>query len=106
MPKVPAERPEESIRPFGDFSIEELKKHASLSMPTFIAGVNRKVNTGNFENVDVFSGITIPILALPQEDEEEFMQAVTAAAELGFYLASKETGDRYVRIKDMQEGES
>lgn len=104
MPKVPTERMEEGVNPQGLFSLEELKKHASFSVPTFIACVNRKVNTGNFENIDVLSGITIPIFALPQENPEAFLEAVKDAAELAFKIASGETGERYGTIKEFQSG--
>jgi len=71
-----------------------------------ITGVGRKANTGNYENIDLFAGVTIPLLMVPTDpdDLEKFKEAVTAACELGFLLASRETGARYNLIKEMQEG--
>jgi len=70
--------------------------------PMMIIGVQRKINTGNFENVDIYAGLTIPINGDPRQDMDAFKQAVVDAAELGFSLVSKETADRYALIKNMQ----
>lgn len=72
--------------------------------PMLLCGVARKINIGNFENVDVYAAISVPVMALPGEDLEAFKKAVTEAAELGFHVASKETATRYAQIKEMQRG--
>ena len=98
MPKVPFEN-----RSAMSESIENLMPsiiHGAT--PMMIVGVQRKINTGNFENVDIYAGLTIPIMNWPEEDLEKFKQAVADAAELGFSLISKETADRYALIKNMQ----
>lgn len=73
--------------------------------PVVIVGVNRKINIGNFEAIDVYSGITVPIDRVGDEEymlqlEEKAREAVGAA----FNIASKETFDRYKIIKEAQEG--
>lgn len=85
----------------------ELLKSSSttVSTPVIFCGVNRKINTGNFENLDVYFGLSIPVMAFPVEDLEAFQEAVSEAAELGFRVASKETGARYNRVKELQQGE-
>lgn len=75
-----------------------------IPYPIMICGVNRKVNTGNFENIDVFSGVGVPIMAFPHEGTEAFEQAAAEAAELGFKIVSGETGDRYAKLKELQSG--
>jgi hypothetical protein len=70
--------------------------------PMLLAGVNRKINTGNFENIDVYCAISVPIMLVPGQDLEAFKQAVVEAAEIGFGIASRETGGRYAKIKEMQ----
>ena len=72
--------------------------------PVFICGVNRKVNIGNFENIDIYAGITIPLPNIDPADKEALSEAVKEAAAYGFSLVSKETGERYVLIKDGQQG--
>lgn len=82
-------------------AIPEATKHTSF--PTMVASVNRKINTGNFESVDVHCSITLPIDALPQEMSwDDFRQAVADAAKLGFDLCSQETGERYELVKKSQ----
>lgn len=75
-----------------------------IPYPIMICGVNRKVNTGNFENIDVFSGIGVPIMEFPHEDLETFKEAAMAAADLGFTITSTATGSRYNQLKELQSG--
>lgn len=77
---------------------------AIIPYPVMLCGVNRKTNIGNYENVDVYGAIGIPIMALPGADLEAFKEAAREAAEIGFSIASRETGSRYEKIKDLQEG--
>ena len=72
--------------------------------PVFICGVNRKVNIGNFENIDVYAGVTIPLVNIDPSDKEALSEAIKEAAADGFALVSKETGERYTLIKDSQQG--
>lgn len=82
-------------------AIPEATKHTSF--PTLVASVNRKVNVGNYESIDVHCSITVPVDGLPQEwDFETFKEMVSQAAELGFDICSKETGQRYTAIKEAQ----
>ena len=78
----------------------------NVGYPIMIVGVNRKINVGNFENIDVYAGIGVPIMMLPSEDLEAFKAAAQEAAELGFKITSNETAQRYEFIKEMQRGES
>ncbi len=72
--------------------------------PVFICGVNRKINIGNFENIDVYAGITIPLTDVDPSDRDALAEAVKQAAADGFAIVSKETGERYSIIKDSQQG--
>lgn len=76
---------------------------AFSSSPIFICGVNRKVNIGNFENIDVYAGITLPLNNVSLDDKEALQAAVQEAAAYGFSLVSKETSDRYLIIKESQQ---
>ena len=76
-----------------------------IAYPVLITAVNRKVNTGGFENIDVMMGLSVPVLAMPLPDRlDEFVAAVADAAELGYQQASRETFERYKKIKELQEG--
>lgn len=77
---------------------------ALTSSPIVICGVNRKINIGNFENIDVYAGVTIPLHGVSFVDKEALTAAVEEAVAYGFSLASKETGERYMLIKESQQG--
>lgn len=77
---------------------------STSSTPIFICGVNRKINIGNFENIDVYAGITLPLEGFSYEDKESLKDAIHDAAAYAFSLMAKETGERYLLIKDSQQG--
>lgn len=78
---------------------------ASSFAPVMICGVNRKVNIGNFENIDVYSGVSVPVqYDVNSNDYLEFKKACEEAAKIGYAIASKETLDRYTLIKNAQGG--
>lgn len=102
MPKISPDATSENNDAF-DKGMEVLGMTVPSSV--IITGVGRKANTGNYENIDLFAGVTIPLGMVPDmNDLEAFKEAVAAACELGFLLASKETGARYNLIKEMQSG--
>lgn len=102
MPKFNPDTTEQAVNKQETTYLEALK--GVIPYPIMICGVNRKINTGNFENIDVFSGIGIPIMEFPHEDLEVFKEAAEAAADLGFSITSKTTGDRYNQLKELQSG--
>jgi hypothetical protein len=72
------------------------------SNPIFICGVNRRVNLGNWEHLDIYGGITLPMPGASIEDLEALKEIAMYAAEIGFNISSAETGQRYKMIKDAQ----
>jgi len=102
MPKMNPDTPEQAINKQETAYLEGLK--GVIPYPIMICGVNRKINTGNFENIDVFSGIGVPIMEFPGEDLEVFKEAAMAAADLGFSITSTATGARYTQLKELQSG--
>jgi hypothetical protein len=105
MPKINKSAHEESMGSPIDQVVNLMSGEISISTsPVFICGVNRKVNIGNFENVDIYAGITIPMANVDPADKEALAEAVANAAAYGFSLVSKETGERYMLIKDGQQG--
>lgn len=105
MPKITKNAHEESTGSPIDQVVSNMPAEISFSSnPIFICGVNRKINIGNFENVDVYAGITIPLVNIDPSDKEALSEAVKEAAAYGFSLVSKETGERYTLIKESQQG--
>lgn len=80
----------------------EVNIHATS--PVFICGVNRRLNTGNYEHVDIYAGVSLPLVGILPEDIDTLKKAVEDAAELAFGMASEETGKRYHGLKELQKG--
>lgn len=97
MGKINPETPDESVNQMAEASLH-------INYPNLVCGVSRKINIGNYENIDVFASISIPVLEIPHEDLEAFKEAVAEAAQVGFSIASMETGERYHKIKELQSG--
>lgn len=73
----------------------------------YFAGVSRKANVGNYETIDVYSGIGIPVGLLDESkslNEETLRTIASEAADIGFSIVSAETWERYSLIKNMQDG--
>jgi hypothetical protein len=105
MPKLSKNAFEQSIDSPIDQVVNLMTQEITVSTnPVFICGVNRKINIGNFENIDVYAGITIPLTNVDASDKEALAEAVKVAAAEGFALVSKETGERYTLIKESQQG--
>jgi len=81
-------------------TLENIATHASS--PVFICGVNRRLNVGNYEHVDIYAGVSLPVVGIAPDDIETLKKAIEDAAELAFGLASGETGKRYHELKDLQ----
>jgi hypothetical protein len=106
MPKITKSAQEQSTTDSPiDQVVNLMSQEISISTnPVFICGVNRKVNIGNFENIDIYAGITIPLSDVSIDDKDGLRQAIEDAAAYGFSVVSKETGDRYLLIKESQQG--
>lgn len=105
MPKIIPNAMEQSENSLMEKVVNTLSEQVSISTnPVFICGVNRKINIGNFENIDVYAGITLPLSNVSLEDKEQLQKAIEDAAAYGFSLVSKETGERYLLIKESQQG--
>ncbi len=88
--------------PIGSAIEQALANISITTTPVFICGVNRKANIGNFENIDIYSGLALPLDGESITDIESLKDAITKAAELGFAITSSETFQRYVIVKDAQ----
>lgn len=105
MPKISKNALEQDLgSPVSKIIEDNLANIVISTSPVFVCGVNRKINIGNFENIDVYAGIAIPLNDCSIEDKEELSNVIQDAAAYGFSLVSKETGDRYLLIKESQSG--
>lgn len=77
-----------------------------VSAPVLIIGVNRKANVGNYETVDVYAGIALPMPEAIDASPEVLREVVAEYAELGISIVAKETADRYTAIKNMMSGQA
>lgn len=105
MPKISKNAIEQELSSgIENFVEQNISNIVITTSPVFICGVNRKINIGNFENIDVYAGIAIPLEGASVDDKEQLSLVVQDAAAYGFGLVSKETGDRYILIKESQTG--
>ena len=82
-------------------AVEEALATVSVTTtPVVIVGVNRRANIGNYEHIDIYGGVALPMIGSSLEDPEALSRAVQDAAEIGFREASRETFNRYSLIKD------
>lgn len=73
------------------------------SQPVVIAGVQRKVNIGNFENVDVYCAAAMPVDISGCVTEEDIAQLLEAKLDDILHLTSKKTAEKYNLVKGPQE---
>lgn len=106
MPKISKSAMEQSIDSPLDQVVTNMASEilSTSHTPIFICGVNRKINIGNYENIDVYAGITLPLSDVSLEDRDKLQEAIQDAAAYAFSLMAKETGERYLLIKESQQG--
>ena len=102
MPKITQDVVEQSSNKMEEALTKVLLMSAQT--PTVVCGVARKVNIGHFENVDIYCGVSLPLLDVNVHDMDELKKAMTQVANDGFAMASKETGERYIAIKEAIKG--
>lgn len=103
MPRLPRDAHEEELQ-----VAETIHKGILqiMGVPQFFAGVGRKANVGNFETIDVYSAVAIPMgVTVGELNEGSLRQIAAEAATIGFEITSAETFSRYSMIKSMQNGD-
>jgi hypothetical protein len=68
--------------------------------PIVITAVQRKANIGNYETIDLYMAVALPQSDMDLLDQDALTDSLTKAADYGFSLVAKATGDRYVSIKE------
>lgn len=104
MPKITESAVEQSVSPAMDAIVSTHQRLTVRTEPVLTVAVGRKINTGNFENVDVLVCLTVGMGDVDPQNTEHFSNAVKEAAAQTFALASRETAERYNLIKEAQQG--
>jgi hypothetical protein len=103
MPKINESIVEQSVNPVMDAVISTHQRVVVTTEPVLTVAVGRKVNIGNFENVDIMACLTVPMTGVDPANGEDFSNAIKEAAAEAFSLVSRETGERYQLIKESQQ---
>jgi len=103
MPKINESIVEQSVNPVMDAVISTHQRVVVTTEPVLTVAVGRKVNIGNFENVDIMACLTVPMTGVDPSNGEDFSNAIKEAASEAFSLVSRETGERYQLIKESQQ---
>lgn len=84
----------------------ETKAFDSISKDqgSLTCGVSRKINIGNFENIDVYCSVTLPVDLVRVEDMTQLKETIEVVAAEGFNMTSKETTSRYELISQLTKG--
>jgi hypothetical protein len=103
MSRVNSNASEQSNSPLANGIEGNAPALMNAGYPMVLCGVQRKINTGSYENIDVYCAVSIPVFSLPSEENMDvFLASIRAAVELGFNITSEETGERYRLIREMQ----
>jgi hypothetical protein len=103
MTKINESIVEQSVNPVMDAVISTHQRVVVTTEPVLTVAVGRKVNIGNFENVDIMACLTVPMNGVDPSNGEDFSNAIKEAAAEAFSLVSRETGERYQLIKESQQ---
>ena len=83
-----------------DKNLSNLITSLEGNMPKVFCGVQRKINIGNFESIDVYCAASIPVEINNLTDLNEVHDKLTAAMEEMIAITSKETAEKYNLIKN------
>lgn len=100
--KGAAELSQDNMSDHTNKTLVDIAYHATS--PVVICGVNRRLNVGNYEHVDIYAGVSIPLVGVLPEDVDTLKKAVEDGIALGMQMASEETGKRYHELKGLQGG--
>lgn len=83
-----------------DHVTQALDSLTITTKPVVICGVQRKINIGNYENIDIYCGLALPVDVEADMDTEAVMTAIEGTIRKAFHVTSSETMERYQYIKD------
>lgn len=81
-----------------EVTMESIANGSSTDVPIVQCAVNRRVNLGGYEHIDLLGSLKVPVGC----DMEEWHDKITVSISEVFKVVSKEVNDRYQMIKDAQ----
>lgn len=97
MPKITRNPIDEEL---GSAMEKENAAHIVQTQGTLVCGVGRKINIGDYENLDVYSSVTLPIDISDVVEMDDLKSIIESVADVAFEAVSRETGARYRLIKE------
>lgn len=83
-----------------DHMAEVMSSMVVTTQPVMVTGVQRKVNIGNFETIDIYCAVALPVVVADQLNMQELVDKLGEVAQVGFHITSSETLSRYKVVKD------
>jgi len=84
-----------------DLMNESTMTASITNLPVVTCGVNRRVNLGNYEHLDIFAGLALPIdLVLT----DEILEKISTRIAETMNVVSRETNERFKMITEAQGG--
>lgn len=102
MPRINQNGLEENTEGLDEKLKEHLASMVITTVPVFVAGVNRRVGLANYEHIDIYAGLALPMTDVSLENMPELTAAIEKAAEVAFNNVSRETYERYKLLVDAQ----
>jgi len=101
MPNINENTSDKIVNKGSDLMNEATMTAATTQMPVITCGVNRRINLGNYEHLDIFSGLSLP---LDTELTQDLLEKVTNKIAEGMNIVSRETNERFQMITEAQTG--
>lgn len=102
MPRINQNAQEENNEGLDEKVKDMLPAVVVSTNPVVICGVNRRIGLANYEHIDIYAGVALPLDAIALQDPEALRNAIAEAAEFGFNAVSQETYARYKLLADAQ----
>lgn len=99
MAKLSTNASDES-KSLDDHMTEVMSSLVVTTQPVVVCGVQRKANIGNYETIDIYCAVAIPVTVADQLDLGELTESLSDVAKAGFHFASSETLTRYKIVKE------
>jgi len=99
MPNINESTSDKIVNKGVDLMDQATMSAATTQVPVITCGVNRRINLGNYEHLDIFSGLALP---LDTEMTEDLLSKITDKIAEGMTIVSRETNERFQMITEAQ----
>jgi hypothetical protein len=72
----------------------------TTQQPVVICGVQRKINIGNFENIDVYCAVAMPLDISHCVDNDQVTEMIDVKLDELLHITSKKTSEKYNLVKN------